>query len=336
MRRRIAAITAVGLGALALGGATSASAASRVGSECTATTVSGTNVTAVQAEFGGEEAAVVSDGVATRWIVPMSLSEPDSLAQQLKVLRPAGSLTKYKVVAESSYQAVVNGTNVFATRIPVHAGDHFGLSGSAASGSLACAAGVVGEASAKYEGNPPVGTTQTFSYVVGSNTPLAVDVEPDVDGDGYGDETQDGCPADASTQGACPEPPSAPPASPPLPKLSVQGLALRAGGRAIRLFVAASRDASVIAGGQVGWRIKAKKRKPGRRIFGLSGGRRSVSPGQVAAFTVRLPRAVLRHLRRLPSKQSLRAKLSVVATDSSGQTARDPLVVKLRGLARRG
>jgi len=31
-------------------------------------------------------------------------------------------------------------------------------------------------------------------------------VEADADGDGYGDETQDGCPSDGSTQGACPGP----------------------------------------------------------------------------------------------------------------------------------
>ena len=30
------------------------------------------------------------------------------------------------------------------------------------------------------------------------------------DGDGYGDETQDACPSDASTQGACPPPPPTP------------------------------------------------------------------------------------------------------------------------------
>ena len=30
------------------------------------------------------------------------------------------------------------------------------------------------------------------------------DIEPDADRDGYGDETQDLCSSDASTQGACP------------------------------------------------------------------------------------------------------------------------------------
>jgi hypothetical protein len=34
---------------------------------------------------------------------------------------------------------------------------------------------------------------------------LSAQLEADADGDGYGDETQDECPTDASTHGACPD-----------------------------------------------------------------------------------------------------------------------------------
>jgi hypothetical protein len=47
-----------------------------------------------------------------------------------------------------------------------------------------------------YDQTNPMGTDQ---YVA-----MNVDVEPDADGDTFGDETQDLCPTDASTQGACP------------------------------------------------------------------------------------------------------------------------------------
>ena len=47
-----------------------------------------------------------------------------------------------------------------------------------------------------YDQTNPMGSDQ---YVA-----MNVDVEPDADGDTFGDETQDLCPADASTQGACP------------------------------------------------------------------------------------------------------------------------------------
>jgi hypothetical protein len=36
---------------------------------------------------------------------------------------------------------------------------------------------------------------------------LALNIEPDADQDGYGDETQDACPTDPSTQAACPDKP---------------------------------------------------------------------------------------------------------------------------------
>src|SRR5262249_55804628 len=39
---------------------------------------------------------------------------------------------------------------------------------------------------------------------------MAAVVEPDADGDGFGDETQDGCPTNASIQTACPQPPPPP------------------------------------------------------------------------------------------------------------------------------
>jgi hypothetical protein len=44
---------------------------------------------------------------------------------------------------------------------------------------------------------------------------LNADIEPDADADGFGDETQDLCPTDASTQGACPVAPVAPDTTPP-------------------------------------------------------------------------------------------------------------------------
>ena len=43
-------------------------------------------------------------------------------------------------------------------------------------------------------------------YALVSNAVMLAnaDIEPDADKDGYGDETQDLCSSDASTQGACP------------------------------------------------------------------------------------------------------------------------------------
>ena len=53
--------------------------------------------------------------------------------------------------------------------------------------------------------DPPPGTNQPYpSAATGLRADVSASVEPDADRDGFGDETQDGCPTDASTQGACP------------------------------------------------------------------------------------------------------------------------------------
>jgi hypothetical protein len=85
------------------------------------------------------------------------------------------------------------------TRVPVKAGDIVGIH--FISGRCYRFAG--GFSYASFAGDPPVGTTQTFSVVA---SPLQFDVaanlEPDADNDGFGDETQDACPADPALQEA--------------------------------------------------------------------------------------------------------------------------------------
>lgn len=91
------------------------------------------------------------------------------------------------------------------TRVPVAAGDRVGLS--IPSGIKAIYAYTGGDICAFLGGldSQPVGSTVT--YVVSScnaNTPaVRATVEPDADNDGYGDESQDLCPTDATRQTAC-------------------------------------------------------------------------------------------------------------------------------------
>ena len=51
---------------------------------------------------------------------------------------------------------------------------------------------------------PPTQTSPGFTVA------LQATIEPDVDADGFGDETQDGCPGDPGPRGGCPDPPIAP------------------------------------------------------------------------------------------------------------------------------
>ena len=56
---------------------------------------------------------------------------------------------------------------------------------------------------------PALGDAETRPADQHQQAPLLLnaDLEPDADGDGYGDETQDGCPTEVSTQGECAPPP---------------------------------------------------------------------------------------------------------------------------------
>ena len=65
--------------------------------------------------------------------------------------------------------------------------------------------------------DPPLGTTIAYETGSGELFDLSAQLEPDADRDGFGDDTQDGCPRDAVTQGPCraavfaPPPPFRPP-----------------------------------------------------------------------------------------------------------------------------
>ncbi len=333
MRKRVAGVTVIALMAMALGGTSSAAAFTEVGNNCLGETPIAYR-TMVQASVSSSNplpTSVPSAGIVTKWRVN-AISGLEPLEEKLKVFRPTAEPKEFLTVGESTFETVTGGQNVFATRIAVAAGDRFGVSDGGMG--LVCLTGNALDTGLGMLNDPALGSTAAFpTSFASARVAVAAIVEPDADGDGYGDETQDGCPGDGAAHGPCPVPSVADPAPPPL---SVEALALRAGRGAIRILVATSRDARILAGGQVGWGIKTKKGKRARLIVGLSGGRRDVSPGEIAAFRVKLPKAVLRRLNRLTPKQSLQAKLSAVATDSSGATASDRLVVKLKGLAGRG
>src|SRR5262249_21180657 len=99
--------------------------------------------------------------------------------------------------------------NTFALRLPIAPGDKIGF---AASTGIGCSTNT-GDPGDSYQEtiNPtPVDPASSVAWGAPNTSARAnveATVEPDADGDGYGDETQDQCPTDASTQGACPPAP---------------------------------------------------------------------------------------------------------------------------------
>ena len=132
-------------------------------------------------------------GVITRW----RSAATGTVA--LQVFRQSGST--HTLIAED--QRTVGGNlTEFEVRIPVAGFDQIGLKMPApVQGCLfqtVNAGDIIGVAP-----NGPVGSTVTFSEAAGFRFNVAADVEPDADNDDFGDETQDGCPTDASQQTDC-------------------------------------------------------------------------------------------------------------------------------------
>jgi hypothetical protein len=106
------------------------------------------------------------------------------------------------------------GTYTFDTRLTIHAGEAVGVDVLGISGlaGVPVTHQVLGSAAVNLW-DPPLGDGETKPPTMPSNQKellVQADVEPDADGDGFGDESQDACPSDASTQGICPQPAPAP------------------------------------------------------------------------------------------------------------------------------
>jgi hypothetical protein len=148
----------------------------------------------------GASYTVPSDGVITSWSVQDASLPITGL--KLKVGRLVSG-NQYSIVAESAAgPQTANSVNSYAAQIPVKAGDLIGES--ATGGTCGVNSSNTADSVVAALGDVPVGTMATFGPPFHGIIPVAANVEPDADGDGFGDETQDLCPTDASTHGPCP------------------------------------------------------------------------------------------------------------------------------------
>lgn len=238
------------------------------------------------------------------------------IAQQLGVFRPSGG--EYTKVAESAVETFPEGFTQYPARIPVQAGDLLGLHGPTQT--LYCGGGP----SALFEGAIAVGETKAFATEGAVKPPVSAVVEADADGDGYGDQSQDGCPESALFQASC-----------PLVALNIGDVEVKR--RAILIEVGNNTEASVEARGEVRWRVvppgagPSSIAKPVR--VGLAAGAQTVTPGATAVLRVPLPKPVLRKLGRLLPRQALHARIDVRATNRVPYVGTHELKVRLPGRA---
>lgn len=317
--RRTLALLAL-TSAISLIGVPAASAATEVGNACRAEAGFPAAATALQLAESTPNPlplAVPAAGVISRWRVD-ALAGFSTVEEKLKVFRASGP-GSFRVVAESAPQPMGSEENVAATRIPVQAGDRLGVYGTPyflyCSGNPGDVTGVAAEDS-------PIGSSPTFAEILNPRLAVVATVEPDADGDGYGDETQDGCPQSAAYQAAC-----------PIVALRVRPVRK---GKSLRLLVTADMGAEVTVYGQAMWGFKPKRKGLGKRtlIVPLYSGTKAVAAGQPTPFGIRYSKAVRRRLRKLTPKQSVRARITVTAPNPAGAPTTEIVKLRLHGWKR--
>jgi hypothetical protein len=305
----------------------SAAAATVVGSSCAAEGAEvEVSVVSLKNPVGYPlPSAIPSAGVITSWTFSLGLpigTPGIQLNEQLKVFAPTGVPDQFTVVGESVRSPVGVGSTTSATRIPVQSGDLLGNSLFATEGSASvlaaffCETENPGDEAAFIAGNPVIGSTvSTLGNEPEIQNPITVTVEPDADGDGFGDETQDKCPTDASTQGACPAPKVAPA---PLPPTTLSASAAAKKGL-VTVALTSSAQATVTVGGSV----KLAKGQSAK----LASSTQIVAPGTLAKFTILFPAKLKTALKQTPSSKKLTLSLSASAPGAATRN----LTVKVPG-----
>jgi hypothetical protein len=168
--------------------------------------------TVAQTGLGDRPITAPTDGVIVRW----RMRSASAGTARLRVLRPAGSGrftgagTSAPVTLSSAPAAGQDQSYFASTRLPVLQGDFIGLDRERRTGAVY--AQRAGSAFNLIQFDIPLadGDSQgPDSSYSGAELLLNADIEPDKDGDGFGDQTQDNCPSVANDQTSNPCPSSA-------------------------------------------------------------------------------------------------------------------------------
>ncbi|MBS1891718.1 MAG: hypothetical protein JST59_10520, partial [Actinobacteria bacterium] len=166
----------------------------------------------VQTSLGGASTATSSPGVIVRWRV----LNGGSGAYRIHVLtdNPGGSGGAFRAFHVLGTSDTVNVTAPinpvfsqiasFPTRLPIPVGGYVGLT--VPGGSVPSVQSSPGGQATYARGEAPFpGVSGVVGETHNGTIMYDADIEPDVDGDGYGDVTQDSCPSSASVhEGPCP------------------------------------------------------------------------------------------------------------------------------------
>ena len=195
---------------VSLGAASSAAAAVTVGSTpanpADVAPCGGGTMFVQDEDLGSPSYAAPSDGVVTSWSM---MGRPTLTAPaKLKIVRE-NDPDIYTIIGTTAEETIAAGVlSTFPTQIEMKAGDRLGLwFGPGVTGP--CYSTAVAGNTMKYRpgGYPEPAAGEAFPTLTpstGVKLDVSVQLEPDADGDGFGDETQDGCPTVATVQQPCP------------------------------------------------------------------------------------------------------------------------------------
>ena len=219
-QRKLGVLATVAISS-ALGAAQPAGAAVTIGQTANANqSTCGSDTSRVQvAVSSGNSYIAPSSGVIVQWRYP-TFATANQPRPRLKVYDPVGNpatATSWFLRSHSALKPVppLNTPNVYpeSPGIPIQAGDHLGMSGVGFGGisntsciSMGTTMVDLHRHNATAGGGDP--SPPGVNYTIADDATfirlaIAADIEPDADGDLFGDETQDLCSTDPTTQGPC-------------------------------------------------------------------------------------------------------------------------------------
>ena len=164
---------------------------------------------------GGRNYIAPSSGVITSWQHRDGV-EAGVPTLKLKVYTPVGNpatTTTWNLRSQSAAKSglTANALNTIqeSPGIPIQAGDHLGLTAMGGAAHVACLSFFGGTGGLRRSNiGAGGGDTTIGNNTFGDSNPdtgvdVAATIEPDADGDHFGDETQDQCTTDPTTQGPC-------------------------------------------------------------------------------------------------------------------------------------
>jgi hypothetical protein len=272
-------------------------------------------------------------GVITSWA---TRTGKDAGTAKLKVFRKTAVATEFTVVGEDGPRQVKKETSptFSGVRIPVQGGDQLGLIGSGTNCN-SYHAGQNGYHSFAYDigQDPAVGTT---SPVKSGTSQMAIEVaatvEPDADGDNYGDETQDACLNNSlGHELPCPALPG-PPAPPPIPDITAPQIILSSRAKQDALKAKAV-IATVIADENVTFSASGSVNVPGAGAFSLTPTTAAGAANAKTSLSLGLSKTTRKKISTaLKNGKTVKASLHVIAKDAAGNTSNAtlPLAVTIK------